>query len=91
LLRTAIQDVVAGKMPARADFHKPSCCDEAKSMVPNIDPEQVCKLASWGLTQNDKARFVGWRPQPSAVGPVLISLGFSSTCAYRGGGDEKLG
>src|SRR5208337_170379 len=44
--------------------------DEAESMVPNIDPEQVRKLAGWGLTQNDRASFVGWRPQPSAVGPV---------------------
>jgi len=35
-------------------------------MVPNIDPEQVRKLAGWGLTQNDRASFVGWRPQPSA-------------------------
>ena len=25
-------------------------------MVPNIDPEQVRKLAGWGLTQNDIAR-----------------------------------
>ena len=44
--------------------------DEAESMVPNIDPEQVRKLAGWGLTQNDIASFVGWSPQPSAVGPV---------------------
>ena len=29
-------------------------------MVPNIDPEQVRKLAGWGLTQNDRASFVGW-------------------------------
>src|SRR5271166_3583503 len=36
----------------------------------NIDPEQVRKLAGWGLTQNDRASFVGWSPQPSAVGPV---------------------
>ena len=34
--------------------------DEAESMVPNIDPEQVRKLAGWGLTQNDRASFVGW-------------------------------
>ena len=34
--------------------------DEAESMVPNIDPEQVRKLAGWGLTQNDIASFVGW-------------------------------
>jgi len=40
--------------------------DEAESMVPNIDPEQVRKLAGWGLTQNDRASFVGWSPQPSA-------------------------
>jgi len=33
--------------------------DEAESMVPNIDPEQVRKLAGWGLTQNDIASFVG--------------------------------
>ncbi|MGD0044281.1 MAG: hypothetical protein ABSE84_28400, partial [Isosphaeraceae bacterium] len=40
--------------------------DEAESMVPNIDPEQVRKLAGWGLTQNDMASFAGWSPQPSA-------------------------
>ena len=34
--------------------------DEAESMVPNIDAEQVRKLAGWGLTQNDRASFVGW-------------------------------
>ena len=38
-------------------------------MVPNIDPEQVRKLAGWGLTQNDRASFVGWSQS-------LISLGF---------------
>ena len=43
--------------------------DEAESMVPNIDPEQVRKLAGWGLTQNDIASFVGWSQS-------LISLGF---------------
>jgi len=43
--------------------------DEAESMVPNIDPEQVRKLAGWGLTQNDMASFVG-------CGQSLISLGF---------------
>ncbi len=43
--------------------------DEAESMVPNIDPEQVRKLAGWGLTQNDRASFVGWSQS-------LISLGF---------------
>jgi len=50
--------------------------DEAESMVPNIDPEQVRKLAGWGLTQNDRASFVGWSPQPSAVGPVPHQTGF---------------
>src|SRR5271166_2956872 len=50
--------------------------DEAESMVPNIDPEQVRKLAGWGLTQNDIASFVGWSPQPSAVGPVPHQPGF---------------
>src|SRR5271166_4690509 len=40
--------------------------DQAESMVPNIDPEQVRKLAGWGLTQNDIASFVGCSPQPSA-------------------------
>ena len=39
---------------------------EAESMVPSIDPEQVRKVAGWGLTQNDRASFVGWCPQPSA-------------------------
>ena len=29
--------------------------DEAESIVPNIDPEQVRKLAGWGLTQRDIA------------------------------------
>ena len=43
--------------------------DEAECMVPNIDPEQVRRLARWGLTQNDRASIVGWCPQPSAVGP----------------------
>ncbi len=43
--------------------------DEAESMVPNIDPAQVRKLAGWGLTQNDRASFVGWSQS-------LISLGF---------------
>src|SRR5271157_1947605 len=45
-------------------------------MVPNIDPEQVRKLAGWGLTQNDRASFVGWSQS-------LISLGFSSIYALR--------
>src|SRR5208337_4616530 len=43
---------------------------------PNIDPEQVRKLACWGLTQNDRASFAGWSPQPSAVGPVPHQPGF---------------
>ncbi len=43
--------------------------DEAESMVPNIDPEQVRKLAGWRLRQNDIASFVGWSQS-------LISLGF---------------
>jgi hypothetical protein len=38
-------------------------------MVPNIDPEQVRKLAGWGLTQNDIASFVGWRPPAFGCGP----------------------
>jgi hypothetical protein len=38
-------------------------------MVPNVNPEQVRKLAGWGLTQNVRARFVGRRQS-------LISLGF---------------
>ena len=36
--------------------------DEAESMVPNIDLEQVRKLAGWGLTQNARASIGGWRP-----------------------------
>jgi len=32
--------------------------------------------AGWGLTQNDRASFVGWSPQPSAVGPVPHQPGF---------------
>ena len=50
--------------------------DEAESMVPSIDPEQVRKLAGRVLTQNDRASFVGWNPQPSAVGPVPHQPGF---------------
>jgi len=42
----------------------------------NIDPEQVRKLACWGLTQKDIASFVGWNPQPSAAGPVPHQPGF---------------
>jgi len=45
----------------------------------NIDPEQVRKLAGGGLTQNDSASFVGWCPQPSAVGPVPHQPGFRIT------------
>src|SRR5271157_4345374 len=45
-------------------------------MVPNIDPEQVRKLAGWGLTQNDIASFVG-------CSQSLISLRFSSFYALR--------
>ena len=44
-------------------------------MVPNIDPEQVRKLAGWGLTQNDIASFVGWCPT-FLWAQSLISLGF---------------
>jgi len=43
--------------------------DEAESMVPSIDPEQVRKLAASGLTWNDRASFVG-------CSQSLISLGF---------------
>ena len=50
--------------------------DEAESMVPNIDPEQVRKLAGWGLTQNDIASFVG-------CSQSLISLRFSSFYTFR--------
>src|SRR5208337_1574151 len=49
--------------------------DEAESMLPNIDREQVRKLAGLGLTQNDIASFVGWSQS-------LISLGFSSFFEY---------
>jgi len=50
--------------------------DEAESMVPNIDPAQVRKLAGWGLTQKDIASFVG-------CSQSLISLRFSSFYAFR--------
>ncbi len=42
----------------------------------NIDPEQVRKLAGWGLTQNDIASFVGWSQS-------LVSLRFSSFDDFR--------
>jgi len=32
-----------------------------------------------GLTQNDRASFFGWSPQPSAVGPVPPQPGFRIT------------
>ena len=61
------QTVAAGMLlPQRPTRRVLSCAtakllrDEAESMVPNIDPEQVRKLAGWGLTQNDRASFVGW-------------------------------
>ena len=53
-----------------------AAADEAESMVPKIDPEQVRTLAGWGLTQNDRASFIRWSPQPSAVGPVPHQPGF---------------
>ena len=40
------------------------------------DPEQVRKLAGWGLTQNDRASFVGWSPSLRLWAQSLISLGF---------------
>jgi len=57
--------------------------DEAESMVPNIDPEQVRELAGWGLTQNDRARFVGWSSSSSAWVFHRLRL--------KASGDEKLG
>ena len=59
--------------------------DQAESMVPSIDPEQVRKLAGWGLTQNDIASFVGWCPHLSLRlwAQSLISLGF-----YTASGEE---
>jgi len=66
--------------------------DEAESKVPNIDPEQVRKLAGWGLTQNDRASFVGWSPQPSAVGPVRHQPGFLITWSgFAAGWGERSG
>jgi hypothetical protein len=50
--------------------------DQAESMVPSIDPEQVRKLAGWGLTQNDIASFVG-------CSQSLISPRFSSFTTLR--------
>jgi len=41
------------------------------------------RLAGWGLTQNDRASFVGWCPQPSAVGPVPHQPGFLIKSPYR--------
>src|SRR5208282_4284431 len=45
-------------------------------MVPNIDPEQVRKLAGWVLTQNDRASIVCWSQS-------LLSLPFGSLYDYR--------
>ena len=49
-------------------------------MVPNIDPEQVRKLAGWGLTQNDIASFVGQTQS-------LTQPGASSIHALKASGD----
>src|SRR5208337_3437282 len=57
--------------------------DEAESMVPNIDPEQVRKLAGWGLTQNDRASFVGWSQSLISLGPVPHQPGFLINSPYR--------
>jgi hypothetical protein len=54
--------------------------DEAESMVPSIDPEQVRKLAGWGLTQNDIASFVG-------CSQSLISPRFSSFYDLKASGN----
>jgi hypothetical protein len=51
-------------------------CDNAESMVPSIDPEQVRKLAGWGLTWNDMASFVGWSPSLRLWAQSQISQGF---------------
>jgi len=67
-----------------ADFRGGAIClfrthflgGQAGFSTENIDPEQVRKLAGWGLTQNDRASFVGWSPQPSAEGPVPHQPGF---------------
>ena len=45
-------------------------------MVPNIDPQQVRKLAGWGLTQKDIASFVG-------CSQSLISLVFNRFTTLR--------
>src|SRR5271166_5682465 len=47
--------------PGGCSVTRPPTCrvTRAESMVPSIDPEQVRKLAGWGLTQNDMASFVG--------------------------------
>ncbi len=45
-------------------------------MVANLDPEQVRKLADWGLTWNDRASFVGWAQS-------LISLVFNRFAPFR--------
>jgi len=46
-------------------------------MVTNIDPEEVRKLAGWGLTQDNRASFAVWSQSASSrffvermVGPV---------------------
>ena len=83
LRRFLSQTVAAGMLLQQRPTRRVLSCatakllrDEAESMVPNIDPEQVRKLAGWGLTQNDRASFAGWNPQPSAVGPVPHQPGF---------------
>ena len=60
---------------AQAGLHTPRTRPAPKD-IPYGDPEQVRKLADWGLTQNDIASFVGWCPQPSGVGPVPHQPGF---------------
>jgi len=50
--------------------------DEAESMVPTSILNRFASLLAGGLTHNDRASFVGWCPQPSAVGPVPYQPGF---------------
>jgi len=60
-----------------ADFRGGAIClFRTHFLRKNIDPEQVRKLAGWGLTQNDIASFVGWSQS-------LVSLRFSSFDGFR--------
>jgi hypothetical protein len=70
-------------MPIRARFNDGRFRVTTEAKLPPLARFGCSMVWRWisfnrilGLTQNDRASFVGWRPQPSAVGPVPHQPGF---------------